>query len=120
MTNYMRLDIDGICWNCQPIRPTFKVVKKQLSNNDYLKLFGALSMIARNNKELLSDYYCQSLNDVIETACIQDSELYLFSFEGYELNERYTIRTLYLDVSDRIIMSVYDNKKDRYIDFLAD
>lgn len=120
-TNHViKLDIEGIYIGLKPIRPNFKINKKELESNDFLKLFGALVIIARNNKEVLHDYYYQSLTDVIESASVQDDEIYLFNFEGYELNERYILRTLYLDQNDRVIMSVCDNKKNRYIDFLAD
>ena len=120
MTHFLKLDIEGIYNGMQPIKPNFEVIKKELTSNDYLKLFGALTILAQNNKELIRDYYCQSLNDVIESASICDSELCLFNFEGYELNKRYNIKSLYLDNNDRIMMSVYDNKKDSFIDFLAE
>ena len=42
-----------------------------------------------------------------------------FNFEGYEINERYTIRTLFLTTDDNVIMSLCDNKYDRYINFVA-
>ena len=119
LNHFIKLDINGLYNDLKPIKPNYEVVKKELVSNDYLKLYGALTILAQNNIEYLRDYYCQSLNDVIEAAAIQDSELYLFNFEGYELNERYTLRTLYLADNDNIIMSVYDNKKERFIDFIA-
>ena len=54
--------------------------------------------------EYLHDYYCQSLNNIIEYERIKDDELYLFNFEGYELNERYILRSLYLNDNDNVIM----------------
>ena len=94
--HFRKLDINGLYGDLQPIMPSYEVVKKELSGNDYLKLYGALTLLAQNNMEYLHDYYCQSLNDIIESASIQDDELYLFNFEGYELNERYILRSLYL------------------------
>lgn len=117
--HFKKLQINGLYNGMQPIEPTYKVIKKELSGNDYLKLYGALTLLAQNNMEYLHDYYYQSLNDIIESASIQDNELYLFNFEGYEINERYTIRTLFLTVNDNVIMSVYDNKYDRYLNFVA-
>lgn len=117
--HFRKLDINGLYGDLQPIMPSYEVVKKELSGNDYLKLYGALTLLAQNNMEYLHDYYCQSLNDIIESASIQDDELYLFNFEGYELNERYILRSLYLTDNDNVIMSVYDNKKDRFLDFIA-
>ena len=93
--NHVRkLDIYGLYGALKPIMPSYVVVKRELSGNDYLKLYGALTILAQNNMEYLHDYYCQSLNDIIESASIQDDELYLFNFEGYELNERYILRSL--------------------------
>lgn len=121
MSNYKfkKLDIGGLYEYCQPIMPDYEIVKKELKGNDFLKLYGALALIAENNKEYLTDYYCQSIGDVLNSASISDNELYLFNFEGYEINERYNLKTLYLADNDNIIMSVYDNKKDRCLDFIA-
>ena len=117
--HFIKLGINGLYNDLKPIKPNYKVVKKELVSNDYLKLYGALTILAQNNIEYLRDYYCQSLNDIIDSASIQDNELYLFNFEGYELNERYTLKSLYLADNDNVIMSVYDDKKDRFIDFIA-
>ena len=117
--HFKKLQINGLYNGMQPIEPTYEVIKKELSGNDYLKLYGALTIIAQHNADELEMYYSQTLNDIMECAAIQDDELYLFNFEGYEINERYTIRTLFLTVNDNVIMSVYDNKYDRYINFVA-
>ena len=120
MTNhFIKLDINGLYGDLKPIKPNYEIVKKELASNDYLKLYGALTILVQNNMDILRDYYYLSLNDVIDSASIQDNELYLLNFVGYELNERYTLRSLYLADNDNIIMSVYDNKKNRYLDFIA-
>lgn len=120
MRNHFRkLDINGVYGDLKPVMPDYEVIKKELSGNDYLKLYGALTIIAQHNADELEMYYNQNLNDVIECASIQDDELYLFNFEGYEINERYTIRTLFLTTDDNVLMSVYDNKYDRYLNFVA-
>lgn len=117
--HYKKLQINGLYNGMQPIEPTYEVIKKELSGNDYLKLYGALTIIAQHNIDELEMYYNQTLNDVIASASIQDNELYLMDFEGYEISERYTIRTLFLSVNDNVIMSVYDSKYDRYLNFVA-
>ena len=117
--HFKKLQINGLYSGMQPIEPSYKIIKKELSGNDYLKLYGALTIIAQHNSDELEMYYGQNLNDVINSASIQDDELYLMDFEGYEINERYTIRTLFLTVNDNAIMSVYDNKYDRYLNFVA-
>lgn len=117
--HFKKLQINGLYNGIQPTEPPYEVIQKELSGNDYLKLYGALTIIAQHNAEELKMYYNQNLNDVISSASIHGNELYLMDFEGYEINERYTIRTLFLTVNDNVIMSVYDNKYDRYLDFVA-
>lgn len=117
--HFKKLQINGLYYGIQPIEPSYKVIKKELFSNDYLKLYGALAIIAQHNADELEMYCNQNLNDVIDSAVIQDDELYLMDFEGYEINERYTIRTLFLTTNDNVMMSVYDNKYDRYLNFVA-
>lgn len=120
MTNhFIKLDIEGLYNTLQPIKPNYEVIKKELKGNDYLMLFGALSIIAQNNAENLKDYYMQSVGDALEHASICDSELCLNDFEGYEITERYILKTLFLTDNNNIMMSVYDRKKDSFIDFVA-
>lgn len=117
--HFIKLDIQGLYNTLQPIKANYEAVKKELKGNDYLMLYGALTLIAQNNEENLKDYYNQNLNDVINSASISDNELYLMDFEGYEINERYTIKSLFLTDNNNVMMSVYDRKKDRFIDFVA-
>lgn len=116
---YKKLQINGLYGDLQPIEPSYKPIKKELKGNDYLKLFGALYFLLDNNKELIEEFYNITIEQGMEDAAIQDNELYLNSFEGYELNERYTIKTLYIDTNDNIVMSVYDYKYNRFLDFIA-
>lgn len=115
----MKLDIEGIYSSLQPVKPNFKPVKKELEGNDYLKLYGALAILWEHNKENFENYYCLENHSPIESAAICSDELCLWDFEGYELNERYALKSLYLNQYDIVMMSVYDNKKDRFIDFVA-
>lgn len=113
----LKLNIEGLYNSLQPIKAKFEVKKKELKGNDFLKLYGALAIIAEHNKENVEELFLK--HNPIERAAISDNELYLYDFEGYNLSERYVLRTLYLNQYDCVMMSVYDNKKDRYIDFVA-
>lgn len=116
---FLKLNIQGIYSNLQPIKPSFEVEKKELKSNDYLKLFGALSFIANNNAEEFGMDEAQQIGEAFQHAFICSDELQLNDGEGYELNERLTLKTLYLNQYDVVMMSVYDNKKDRFISFVA-
>lgn len=117
--HYPKLDIEGLYNGMQPIRANYKYTKKELKGNDYLKLYGALVIIAGHNADNLQELFGVTVGDTVDDAAIQDDELYLNCFVGYELNERYTLRTLFLSDNDVVMMSVYDSKKDDYIDFVA-
>lgn len=116
---FMKLQINRLCRNLKPIKPSYEPIKKELKCNDYLKLFGALAIIWDNNKEIFESYYGIKNHNPIEKAAICSDELCLWDFGGYKLSERYTLKSLYLNQYDSIMMSIYDNKKDRYIDFVA-
>lgn len=92
-------------------------VKKELKGNDYLMLYGALAIICENNAELL-DEYGLNMQTIIKDSAICSNELCLNSFEGYQISDRLNLNSLYLNEYDCVIASVYDNIKDRYIDFV--
>ena len=83
--HFKKLQINGLYNGMQPIEPTYEVIKKELSDNDYLKLYGALTIIAQHNADELEMYYNQNLNDVINSASIQNNELYLYNLKGMKL-----------------------------------
>lgn len=116
---FMKLDIEGLYNYLQPIKPNFEPIKKELKGNDYLKLYGALAILWVNNKDNFQNFFHFKNHNPIEKASICSDELYLWDFAGYELNERYTLKSLYLNQYDCVMVSVYDNKKDRYIDFVV-
>jgi len=116
---FLKLQMNRLCNNLKPIKPNYESIKKDLKDNDYLKLFGALAILWENNKKNFESYYGIDNHNPIELAAIGSDELYLWDFEGYELNERYILKSLYLNQYDCVMMRVYDNKKDRYIDFVA-
>lgn len=93
-------------------------IKKELKSNDYLKLYGALACMCDHNQNILLDYDFK-MSDIISNAAIQDNELYLNDFEGYQISDRLNIKSLYLNDYDCIIVSVYDSKFDRFIDFIS-
>ena len=112
----MKLNIEGISSE-RPCRGKWlneenKYKENETMNqNDYFTLLGALYWIARNNE--------MNIETVMETCALCDNNLYLNSFEGYWLNDRLTLKSLYLNVNGTIMMSVYDEKKDRFIHFVA-
>lgn len=91
--------------------------KKELKGEDYLKLYGALSIMCLHNLELLEEYG-MAMQNIIDDAAIQSDELYLNNFEGYDVTERLNLKSLYLNENDCVIASVYDKKLDRFIDFV--
>lgn len=91
--------------------------KKELSSNDYLKLFGQLSLLCLYNIDEL-ELYGLTMHEVINDSAISDNELYLNGFEGYDISDRLNIKSLYLNKHDCVIVSVYDNKFDRFLDFV--
>lgn len=116
---FMKLNIEGIYSSLQPVKANFEPIKKELKGNDHLKLYGALAILWEHNKGNFEDYYCLKNHNPIGSAAICSDELCLWDFEGYELNERYTLKSLYLNQYDCVMMSVYDKKKDRFINFVA-
>lgn len=92
--------------------------KKELKGEDFLKLFGALACFCEENADILEEYGL-TMSDVVSGAAIQDNELYLNGFEGYDISDRLNLHTLYIDSHDCIRYSVYDNKFDRFIDFVS-
>lgn len=93
------------------------IVKKKLENNDYLKLWGALSLLCWKNKDLLEAYGLDA-GRVVDEASIQDDELYLAGFEGYELSSRLVFSTLFQDENGRVLACIKDRKKDRFLTFV--
>lgn len=92
--------------------------KKELKGEDFLKLYGALACFCEENQDIL-DEYGLTMSDIISGAAIQDSELYLNGFEGFDISDRLNLRTLYIDNHDCIRYSIYDRKFDRFIDFVS-
>ena len=110
------LDVQGI-HSCNLSYFGKEYEKKELQGYDYLILFGALSLMCDNNEDLL-EMYGLTMQQVIADASMCDNELYLNGFEGYELSDRLNLKTLYLNKYGCVVASVYDNKFDRYLDFV--
>lgn len=101
-----------------PDCPEVKAEKKEsLSNLDYYALrFAAMHFINKN----FGEEYGIDIKELDDSNAFQDKELYLCSFEGFQINESEDIRTLYLSSDNRIIASVYNNESDSYTDYLID
>ena len=95
--------------------PLTDYVSITFTENIPLILYGALALMARNNKELLNEIDTD-IDDVITNARMSNSQLYFNDWEGYYLTNRYVLNSLFLSDSG-IILSVFDNKKDRYLNF---
>lgn len=108
----IELDVKGLySYNLTCFNPKKRFNKKWLSGSDWLTLYGALAKLAYENELDVTQAMCE--------ASFSDDELYLNSFNGYQLSERLNLRTLYLSDDNKIIASIYDKKKDRYIDFIT-
>ena len=81
------LNIQGLYNDLQPIF-FGKQKKKELQGWDYLKLYGALMIILENNEQDLEEYGKEPY-EIYKKASIQDNELYLENFEGFELDENW-------------------------------
>ena len=92
--------------------------KKELKGNDYMMLYGALSIICLNNADLLTEYG-YTMQDIINDASICSDELCLNSFEGYQISDRLNIKSLFINSYGCVIASVYDNKKDDMLQFVV-
>ena len=92
--------------------------KKELKGNDYMMLYGALSIICLNNADLL-DMYGYTMQNIIDDASICSNELYLNGFEGYQISDRLNIKSLFINSHGCIIANVYDNKKDDMLHFVV-
>lgn len=95
-----------------------KYPKKELKGNDNFKLFGALALIGYNNQDLLEEYGW-TIDALISGASICDDALYLNDFEGFSISDRLTIKSLYLNDYDNVMAYVYDNKFDRFLEFVV-
>ena len=60
-----------------------------------------------------------TIDTLISSASICDDSLYLNDFEGYSINERLTIKSLYLNQYDNVMAYVYDHKNDRFLEFVV-
>lgn len=108
----IELNIKGLfAYKLTSFDPKREYEQKELSGSDWLTLYGAAAMLARANY-LTADF-------VLGAASICDNKLYLNDFEGYILSDRLRLQALYLTPSNRVVAMVYDNKKDRFIDFIT-
>lgn len=116
--HYFHLNCIQDVYNCEPLLITKSVIKIRNNANTFLLLYGTLVRMCKYNDELMEELGL-TMSDVINSAFIIDEELTLNNASGYAINDRYIMDSLFF--SDRgVILSVYDNKKDRHLCFKVD
>lgn len=113
--HYFHLNCIQDIYNRSPLLITGIVSKIRTNKNTFLLLYGALARMCKYNDKLMDDLGL-TMSDVINSAFIIDNELILNNTYGYAINDRYILNSLFLSDSG-IILSVFDNKKDRYLNF---
>lgn len=116
--HYFHLNCIQDVYNCEPLLITKTVSKIRNNANTFLLLYGALARMCKYNNELMNELGL-TMSDVINSAFMIDDKLTLNNTYGYAINDRYILDSLFL--SDHgVMLSVYDNKKDRYLYFKVD
>lgn len=111
------LELQGIC--SFPMTYFGKEYGKQeLKGNDYMTLYGALSIICLHNEDLINEYGLD-MKTIIDESSICSDELCLNSFEGFDISDRLNLKSLYLNQYGNVMASVYDRKKDRFLEFVC-
>ena len=84
--------------------------KRALSDNDirclsYVAMQYVTSLMIETKGEAWLTW-----EEIDRESAIQDNELYLGNFEGYNLYNGFTLRTLYMTIDNRIIGDTWDNE----------
>lgn len=111
-TNFDLLPVSETFYDLPPVG---NYTKKELTGNDCWALrYAALRFIQKN--------FCLDENwqDVDDRNAIQDDELYLNSFDGYQVDERYNVRTVFMTTNGAICADIYDHEKDTFKAYLID
>jgi len=88
--------------------------KENLTSGDCWALrYTAMRFITRN-------FYREDWKQIDDENAFEDSELYLNSFEGYPVDERYVVRTLFMTTEGRIMADIYDAESDSFTAYLVD
>ena len=90
------------------------VRKTNLTSNDCWALrYTAMRLIERN-------FGRKDWKEIDDENAFQDGELYLLNFDGYEVGEKYILRTLFMTTEGRIMADIYDNEIDSFTAYLVD
>ena len=118
-------NITGV-FNCPQIE-TFN--KKELIKNDYMVLrYASMEFIQTNQSNILEFINPKQLyNEVESHASICDNSLYLNDFEGYLIDSEgdnfedgIILKSIELDINNRIVACVYHEAIDDYKYYLID
>ena len=112
-------------FNLQPLTDSFDHLvrvqdykKKKLTDNDVWTLrYVAMRFISKNFGYFFSD---NSWKEIDDRNAVCDDELYLNDFEGFEVDDRYTVRTLFLTEDGAVLTDIYDRKLDKFKAYLVD
>ena len=92
-----------------------KIIRKVLKGCD----FYALRYYAMHIN-LLSNEYNETFEEIDYKASIQDDALYLNDFEGYPIDERYTLSYLFLSEYNHCCACIEDTVNDKMYNYLLD
>ena len=88
--------------------------KENLTSNDCWALrYTAMRLIERN-------FDRTNWKEIDDENAFQNSELYLLNFEGYEVGEKYILRTLFMTTEGQIMADIYDTENDSFTAYLVD
>lgn len=101
-----------------------KVIKKELTGNDYYYLRYCLMDFIKNNKDSIWAFCETEENQIFSIvdneACFQDNELYIGSFEGYDIDENIKLYSIFLNENNRAILSTYNDENEEFLYYLID
>ena len=90
------------------------IKKERLTSADCWSLrYAALRIIDRN-------FFREDWKVIDDENDFQDSELYLLGFEGYDIDETYNLRTIFLTTKGQIMARIYNKATDKFDSFLID
>ena len=88
--------------------------KENLTSNDCFALrYTAMRLIERN-------FDRTNWKEIDDENAFENNELYLLNFEGYEVGEKYVLRTLFMTTEGQIMADIYDTESDSFTAYLVD
>ena len=108
-----------------PVYEVKEYIKKELSDKDCYFLRDILMRFVFENKSSIWQFMDrdpekdkQLYYEVDNSASISDDALYMGDFEGYDIAEDTIIRSIELTTENRVILNVYNTKKDSHKDYV--